>query len=162
MGHILLLLECGTIILPSNLQPMEYISVHTTASYMRQTIKKDSVLETTQTQPNMTFLQNILQCYLSGETRFILLLVMTKIFPKDCDTHNSIIRKHYPSVYEALYSLISSNRPNNLTHPTDPISTPPTQLKVGYTLSKYFHRYKDDPELKSYLNNDSATLDDTD
>ena len=39
-----------------------------------------------------------------------------KIFPKDFDTQKFIIRNHYSSGYEALYSLISSNHPNKLTH----------------------------------------------
>ena len=38
----------------------------------------------------------------------------------------------------------------------------PTQLKVVDPLSKYFHRYKDYLELKAYLNNYSATLNDPD
>ena len=66
IGHLLLLLECGTSILLFTLQPMEYMYIYTTASYLKQMIQKDSVLEMTQTQPNITFLKNIPQCYLSG------------------------------------------------------------------------------------------------
>ena len=53
-----------------------------------------------------------------------------KIFPKDCDTQKFIICNHYPSGYEAHYYLIRDNYPNNLTHPIDLMSVPPTQLKV--------------------------------
>ena len=65
-----------------------------------------------------------------------------KIPPKDCDNHKFIIRNHYPSGYEALYYLISSNHTNNLTHTIYLISAPPTQLKAGDPLSNNFHRCK--------------------
>ena len=39
---------------------------------------------------------------------------------------------------------------------------PPTELNVGNPLSKYFHRYKDYLELRVYLKNDSATINDPD
>ena len=81
-----------------------------------------------------------------------------KIYLKDCDTHKFIICNQYPSGYEDLYSLISANYPNNLTHPIYIISAPPIQLKVGDPLSKYFHRYKYYLELRAYLKNYSATL----
>ena len=85
-----------------------------------------------------------------------------KIFTKDCDTQKFIIRNHYPSGYEYLYSLIRYNNPNDLNHPIDLVSVPPTQLKSGDLLSKYFHRYKYYLELISYLNNYSATIGDQD
>ena len=85
-----------------------------------------------------------------------------KIFSKDCDTQNFIIRNHYPSGYEAIYSLISANNPNTLTHPVDIIAAHPTKLKVRDPLSKYFHRYKDYLELRAYLNNDSSNINDPD
>ena len=46
MGYLLLLLECGTSLLLLILQPMEVMYIHTTASDLKETIQKDSVLET--------------------------------------------------------------------------------------------------------------------
>ena len=83
-----------------------------------------------------------------------------KIFPKDCDTQNFVIRNHYPYLYEDQYSLIRSNHPNNLNYTIDIIDVPPKQLKVGYLISNYFYRYKYYLELIAYINNDSATLGD--
>ena len=39
------------------LQPMEYMSIHTNPSDLKQIIPNDAVLEMTQTQPNTTFLK---------------------------------------------------------------------------------------------------------
>ena len=78
-----------------------------------------------------------------GENKICIDLSNRKIPPKDYDTQKFITRNHYPYVYEAIYSLISANLPNNLTHTIDLIDAPPTQLKVGDPLYTYFHRYKD-------------------
>ena len=80
-----------------------------------------------------------LQCYLSGEIRFTLILI-TKISLKDFYTQRFILRNHYLSGYEYLYPLIRVNHPNKFTHSIDLIDAPPTQLKAGDLLSKYFHR----------------------
>ena len=63
-----------------------------------------------------------------------------KIFPKDCVTQKFIIQNHYPYEHEAFYSLIRGNHCNNFTDNIYLIDAPPTQLKVGDPLSKYFHR----------------------
>ena len=54
--------------------------------------------------------------------------------------------------------MISANHPNNLNNPIYLIDAPPTKLKLGDPLYKYFYRYKDDLELRSYLKNDYDTL----
>ena len=51
MGHLLLILEHGTSLLPFTMQPMEFMHIHTTASDLKKMIQKDSVLEMTKTQP---------------------------------------------------------------------------------------------------------------
>ena len=56
MDHILLILECGTSVLPFTLKPMEFMYIHTTNLYLKQIIQKDSVLKMTQKQLDMTFL----------------------------------------------------------------------------------------------------------
>ena len=84
-----------------------------------------------------------------------------KISPKYCDTQKLIIRNHYPSGYEDLYSLINTNHTNNLNHPIYLIAAPPTQLKARDLLSKYLHRYKDYLERRAYLKNDYYTLNDS-
>ena len=61
---------------------MEFMYIHTNASNLNQIIQKDSALGIIHTQPNMTFLKDILQCYMSGETIFTPLLVMTKYLPR--------------------------------------------------------------------------------
>ena len=43
---------------PLTMQPMEYMYIHTNASYLSQMIQKDSVTEMTQTQPNTKLLKN--------------------------------------------------------------------------------------------------------
>ena len=58
-----MLLECGTSLLQYNLKPMEYMYICTNDS---------------EPQPTMTFLKNILQLYMSGETIFKPLSVITK------------------------------------------------------------------------------------
>ena len=63
-----------------------------------------------------------------------------KIFPTDCDTQKFIIQNRYSYGYEYIYSMISANHPNKLNHNIDLIAAPPTQLKTGYPLSKYFNR----------------------
>ena len=78
----------------------------------------------------------------------------------DCYTQKLFIWYHYPFVYEALYFLISANKTNKMTHHIDLIYAPPTQLNVGYTISKYLHGYKDYLENTSSLKNDYETLDD--
>ena len=70
MGHLLLILEYGASMLPLTLQPMQSMYIYTTDFGPKQIIQKYSVLEMMQTQPNMTFLKNILQCFLIGETIF--------------------------------------------------------------------------------------------
>ena len=52
-----------------------------------------------------------------------------KISPKDYDTQKFIIQNHYPSRHEYIYSLISVNHPNNLTHPIDLIAAPQKNLR---------------------------------
>ena len=74
------------------------------------------------------------------ENKIYTALSNDKISPKDYDTQKFIIQNHYPYGYESLYSLISSNHTNNLTHPIDLIAASPTKLKVGYPLPKYYHR----------------------
>ena len=66
MGHLLLLLEFGTSLFPFTIQPMYFLYIRIIASDLNQIIQEDSVLEMTQTQPNMTFLKNIIQCYMGG------------------------------------------------------------------------------------------------
>ena len=61
-----------------------------------------------------------------------------KIFPNYCDTQTFIIQNHYPYGYEDLYFLIRIHHQNNLTHLIDIISVPLTQLKLVFSLSKYF------------------------
>ena len=93
--------------------------------------------DTTHNQ-HTTFLEKILMISEWGNNIYTA-LSNEKIPPKDCDTHKFIIWNHYPSGYEAIYSLILANHPNNLTQPIDIIAAPPTQLKAGYPISKYFH-----------------------
>ena len=99
MGHLLLLLQYGTSLLPFTLKLIEYMYIHNTTSDLRQMIQNDSVTEIAKTQPNMTFLKNILQRYLIEETGFTMLLVMKKYYTKDCDTQKFITWNHHPYVY---------------------------------------------------------------
>ena len=115
---------------------MESIYIHTTASYMKQIIQKDSVTEMTQKKPSMNFLKNSTIIFEWGK-KICIYLSNRKISPKDYDTQKFIIRNHFPYGYEAIYYLIRANHPNNLNHPIDIISETPTKSMVRYTLSKY-------------------------
>ena len=81
-----------------------------------------------------------------------------KIPPKDYDTQEFIIWTHYTSGCEYLYSLIRANHPNILTHPIYLVDTPPTKLKEGDPLYKYFHIYKYYLELRAHQKKYYATL----
>ena len=158
MYHLLLILEFGASMLPFTLQTMESIHIQITVSDLRQIIPKDSVLEMIQHRTKHELPSKYPTMLSEWGNKIYSTLSNNKIFPKDCDTQKIIIGNRYPSIYESLFSVIISNHPNNFTRHVYIISAPPTQLKAGDPISKYFHIYKYYLEMRSYLNNHSTNL----
>ena len=84
-----MLLECGINLLPVTLLPMQSRYIHTTTSYLKQMIPKNSVLEMTQPQPNTTSI-NIFTMLTDRGNKIYTALSNEKIPHKDCDTKNFI------------------------------------------------------------------------
>jgi hypothetical protein len=84
-----------------------------------------------------------------------------KVFHKDkCDELKAIVATHDGGKgYEALYSVIGTDHPNNTRHSTDVIARPPTQ-RATESLNRYFFRYKDYLRLRAYLSNIATNLND--